>query len=417
MASKRKAAPAPLLCQIGPPKHCPDPARAHFPEGIRLAACEALAYVVDESKLVPIELKGHYTLESLGVSAADEQKAYRRFCVLVEAQGFDPEWLKRLTMPYWRTCALRYFARHIKQGSAVSTLVSRRRAKLTDAELLEAATILGTPIHLPDGSWRHWRNVVECAETAHSKQARFTQLLQKSGVLPETFAEHMLSKCGRTLHKVKADKTSKLTPETLKQRQQAAAIWAGREPWRWRLSQTRARALKVATSDVSHPAVRQEDKTPVYWDWRYYEDFSFMLDATSFEDKEGPSHHAERVFALKGKTWPPEQHKKDKSVGDTNSLMVYCVIHKHAGLVAGPYLMYTGSKEARGAAAYGKHSRGFRCWCGPLVKCSVASDGCVDNSMQSTCRCCAGTTSSRRSTLMLWSARAGTLARILVLTR
>ena len=71
---------------------------------------------------------------------------------------------------------------------------------------------------------------------------------------------------------------------------------------------------------------RSEADVPEYFDWEYYFNFTFMIDACSFED--GPGS---------GVT-------KSKFIVNSSKLMYYTVIHPQGGVICGPDLVYTGSK-------------------------------------------------------------------------
>ena len=182
---------------------------------------------------------------------------------------------------------------------------------------------------------------------------RFTNLEQASQYCPEIAALCKKSKATMPalhtwlLHKFPnfqyepEDRVPKLTPSTLKGRRQCAAVWRGERPWFKRQRVVGTRTCTVGTAKEQKAAKVK----PVYWNPKWYGLYAFMLDATSFSNREGPMHtDAPRVYSDRNNVYPPTPVAADKSISQTCTIMVYAAIHKHFGLVVGPDIIYTGTK-------------------------------------------------------------------------
>lgn len=339
----------------------PDVEKGHLPPGLRRLAAEAVYHALPREGLAALQCGACASERSLHMTPELMHDAHLKFQALVVAQGWDADYLARLDKEHFRKAAFKYLPRLLSRQPGCEAMRQTRTPKLTPDELRDAARILATPVKQGD-SWRHWRSVRECLETKHPQQARFEALCKKSGVGCEAFADRLERECKGMLVYGTADKAGKLKPTTLKKRQAAAAVWGHRKPWKQLVQRSEARRLGIAVTDTSHRGVDKSKLRTLMWDWEVYTEFSVMMDAATFEDAEGGAHHAEQVYKLKGVHYPPELCEPDKPVKQRTKLMAYCVIHAYEGRVAGPYLMYSGSKEP-GFKGTTKHSRGFPHWC------------------------------------------------------
>jgi len=114
---------------------------------------------------------------------------------------------------------------------------------------------------------------------------------------------------------------------TVDKRRKCADVWAKRAPWLTTLSNT-----------------RQEQPVQHHFEWGYYFDFTFMIDAVSFEEgiRSAP-RKKQKVFKAIHKVHAPQLQKKKKGIATTSTMMFYTVMHRHGGIIAGPALCYSGS--------------------------------------------------------------------------
>lgn len=152
------------------------------------------------------------------------------------------------------------------------------------------------------------------------------------------------------------DQRDKLPVATLKDRQNAAEIWNREKPWFTKVNSRWATGLRTEPKQID-----------VYWDWEWYRQFTFMLDATFFTNESSglAKHQGERVFKFKHIHHKPEHAKPTKSIRQACKLMVYTVIHPHLGVIVGPDFMYTGSSPTNSKwekDQRARHLEGFEHW-------------------------------------------------------
>ena len=112
-----------------------------------------------------------------------------------------------------------------------------------------------------------------------------------------------------------------------------------------------------------------EGQLKFYWNKDYYKQFTFMLDATVFDDKPKHVKDQQSCIKLKNKEFPPEEQKAPPSLKQATSVMAYTVIHPHLGIILGPEFMYTGSSRTSrvGDEERVRHHRSFPHWYAPIV--------------------------------------------------
>lgn len=249
----------------------------------------------------------------------------------------------------------RLIDRHFPSWIAQRRCPSKPRKKivnLTAAELHELAELLATPIEKGGKTMRF--QSIEAAVAEAAIVPRISALVDKSGCgdCTDILQRHLLQSVPE-LHLGPEDRTQKLCQKTLKDRQALADVLAGRVPWIVRPSTVPVRSSRTApitSTTQATPAMEKaasdtaERLLEFYWQPEFM-DFVFMLDATHFSDKEGPIHaRAPHVFYSTRDVYGPTEVERDKSITETTSIMVYCLIHKHLGLVLGPDVMYTGTR-------------------------------------------------------------------------
>ena len=202
---------------------------------------------------------------------------------------------------------------------------------MTDAESKRLAELLAKAI-------KKGENVIRFTnlEEAKALVPEVADLCSKSNATTPVLHKWLLEN-NPTLQYEPEDRVPTLTPSTRKARQKCADIWRGERHWF-----KQKRVLRPHSKD-GNP--QHDTQKSVYWDPAWYGPYTFMLDATSFCDREGPMHsQAPRVYSDSNHIYPPTPVEPDKSISQSTTIMVYAVIHKHLGLVVGPDIMLTGTK-------------------------------------------------------------------------
>lgn len=246
----------------------------------------------------------------------------------------------------------------------------RKAINLSDDELAEMAHLLTTPLQ-QDGEFIRFENI----DTAATMVDRVRQLYKKSRATSPVLHQHLVQTIPSFQYGPE-DRSTRLCPSTLKARRSLADVWAGRTPW------IRPAALKVVRTSARlkrkmgaplQQADAQQPSREVYWKPAWFGQHTFMLDATSFSDKEGPIHSpAPHVYYNSDDVYGPSTVEPDKSISQSTHIMVYCVIHKHLGLVVGPDIMYTGTKLKTSTKPKEQHlaDEGIKTWYSVAISCS-----------------------------------------------
>lgn len=240
-----------------------------------------------------------------------------------------------------------------------------RRAGLTQQQKREAAVILGTPQRL-NGKTHFWRTVTE-ALALHPQRNRLKQLHERSGQTPERWGAKLCEDCKDLLGHGVLDRRDELPPDTLKGRQECAAVWAGDRPWLTVVGRRVVRAFDPSVDDIS---IKDSNKIYIYWRdfaWHAYLNFTFMLDASSINDQKSAAKIPIKGYMSKKIAYPPEDARPARNVGATNTVFYYIVLHGRLGLVCGPDIMHFGSsptaKGNKRGNKRGRHDAGFPTWC------------------------------------------------------
>jgi hypothetical protein len=339
-----------------------NPETRHFTlaQGVKAAQC--LWFEMPESAKAKVLANEHEANALISLPRACKQAARAEFKRLMEIDGMHARQIERINAKSFKRLAYNHMNSWLSSQSTEMPKKRRRHELLSEAEIREAALILATP-QQQGSSFKHWRSVNDCKTHDHPKRARFAQLCAKAKLKDEAFGERLMQKCPNLLHRVVADKAGQLNPTTLKARQKAAAIWGGREPWKVLVHDRVAEQLGIRMTDVDDPRLLPLHMRSEPWDWEYYRQFTFMLDATTFDDSKGGIHSSQKVFCTPKQHYPPELVQPDKVVNCATKLMVYYVIHGYEGPVAGPFLMYTGSKTPHHPSSDARHRDNFPHWC------------------------------------------------------
>lgn len=330
----------------------PAPARReHFDKAIRAAVVTAVRSHMSSSKWDSLHA-GHKVKHQVGCAGDDELVAAR---AAFAREMKDHPQFPRVTNRVFADLARRYMPRyHAMRDQGLRTVRLRaRRLSVEDAD--EAAMILGTPVNNNDDEDedeepRYWRSAQDCLDTDHPKKERFNELFKKAKYkTPTAFEKMLLSDCEHLIVKRKADIRDRLCKETRESRRKCADIWGHREVWRKQSGNGEA------------------EEKDLYWDWEYYRSFTFMIDATTFDDKPIHRNNNQRAIMLKHLVHPPETQKAPPSLKNATSIMVYNVIHPNLGVVLGPEIMYSGSSRTKqgnttGGGQGSKHDPEFPHW-------------------------------------------------------
>jgi hypothetical protein len=183
--------------------------------------------------------------------------------------------------------------------------------------------VIGTPKQ-QGNSWIHFETIQQAIDSEQGAALR--EILQHKKITANSVHKLLVRDLKVLSHSV-ADRRPRLPPGTLASRQSAAEVWSKRVPW-----------LTLSNQDEEVPAV-------AYFDWEYYFNFTFMIDACSFED--GPCsgvNKSKRVYRIPDRLWGPELEEDEQSIAKGTKLMYYVVMHPHGGLVVGPDLVFTGNR-------------------------------------------------------------------------
>lgn len=243
----------------------------------------------------------------------------------------------------------------------------KKNVSLSDEEGHELARLLGTPVN-NNGSFERYQNIDE----AMKKNSRVKQLVEKSDATC-SMLHAWLTELVPALRYSADDCAPILPASTLKRRRHCAdvrrgdAVWFHREP-------------TYSSRRVSRPDGTME-KVPVEWKEEWFGNHTFMLDATSVCNKEGEAHESYgKVYSLTDEVFPPRLVRADMPISQSTSIMVYCVIHKHLGVVVGPDIMFTGTKLPQSKIDKEEQfaDAGVKTWCA-IVSCSLHIAPCTSS--------------------------------------
>ncbi len=196
---------------------------------------------------------------------------------------------------------------------------------LSEGELQLLASLIAEPVLDEDGdSCTYFSSIDAAAAERPQVQELVAKATVSTSVLHDVLVEDL-----ELLKYNQVDEVPALKQSTLKKRQRASDIWGGRRAW-------------LTGPDAG---TRSHHRAEVEWDKRWYSQFTFMIDATSFEDgalSKGSSK--ENVYTLENKQWGPTHVTGPQTVTATTRVMVYCIIHPFGGLICGPDIVFTGSK-------------------------------------------------------------------------
>lgn len=304
--------------------------KCQFTPDLRRFACEAYkyAYLSERPDAGPVA-----SIHQAGKGRKGDEvwsKAFKNFMTTHGHSFASPSCPRPCTKTTFIKVVKRWLQREtsLQDGQQLVRASQAQRIGLSDSEVKELASLLGQPV-IDDkcGSCKYFVSI----EDAAVKRPRVRELVTKATV--STSALHrLLVEERQFLTYSMVDEVPVLPPRTLESREKAAEVWGCRKPW-----------------FVGHPSSTRSEHCPdVFWDPRWYEQFTFIIDATSFEDGATSAVKCkDHVYRDKAKVYGPTHVTDAKHVAATTKVMVYCIIHPYGGLVCGPDIMYTGSKIPR----------------------------------------------------------------------
>lgn len=300
-----------------------------FSPELRDLVCSCFVGVLDEKERANV-LSGcelHFKQGRLGDPRVT--RAWRAFETVVKIKHSLKDEAGRVDRPNYRRILHEQLHNYISSPHGTSGHRKRRRITLTQAEWDEAACILGTPRRHRRKQWHYFRSLQEClAQAAHEESDRLAALFDKSKLPPLEFETELLRNCS-FLHYTKTDTQEELAKDTLKDRQRAARIWRGEDPW-------------ITSAQRNGPNLAD-----LKWNSVYYTYCTFMLDAFTVETSKQVAK-AIKSFRCTNLVYPPEALPRMAPATKCVKVMFYIVIHPEWGLVAGPAAMYHGSNSKTG---------------------------------------------------------------------
>lgn len=300
------------------PKKPSTSGKAHFVAEQRIRAC--LSYQI-----------AHKSIRKVSVDAVHVRSGKRGFTDPVWTRAFElfeagkpskSKAVRQASRRQFKDLVSRWYTRW--DNGELCERVGQTGCVLTQAEIQHAVQVIGTPVKVGN-SFVHFESMQQALDSDQGKEIR--DILSVNKMSTNTLHHLLVNQLKLLSHKT-ADRRPKLPPGTLASRRQAAEVWAGRVPWLYVTNCTRSEA------DV-----------PEYFDWEYYFNFTFMIDACSFEDGPGSGVTKSKfVYGIPGKLWGPELEEPEQSIVNSSKLMYYTVIHPQGGVICGPDLVYTGSK-------------------------------------------------------------------------
>lgn len=339
-------------------------AREHYDKAIIKAVVEAVRNNMGDGKWDQLKA-GRQVRHKRGCAGDDELSLAR--AAFARAMSDHPQF-DRVTPKVFVDLARRWGPRYHATGENGIKTVRVREARLSTDDLETAATILGTPYNDDEDDPHYWRSAYDCLNTEHPQKAQFKGIFEKSRLRTSAgFEKMLLAKCSHIIVKKKADIREKLAKDTAKSRKDCSDVWGHRKAWR---TLKRTRAEREGEGVRARAAEEEETEQEVMWDWHYYKNYTFMIDATSFDDKPITRRNYQRAIMLKNLVHPPEVEKAPPSLNNATTIMVYTIIHPHLGVVLGPEVMYTGSttKPGNNQGAKNRHDPEFPYWCASLTR-------------------------------------------------
>lgn len=333
-------------------KYTPTSPQCQIPPYMREAACAMFYCKYKEIKRIerPDQVKLEFSEGCKGDPVLNA--AYDSFMSAYSCDGYLQDLPRGLTRRQFRNMITSYWQAWKKTRHCPSQ-PHKRVIQLSHAEAVELATHLIEPVNR-NGSMERFETVKDAMKV----KPRVEELVKKSGVGDITSSlDTWLLREVPWLKLQPDDCAPRLCKSTLQKRVQCSDVWGGRIPWRrirrrHGYAKDRARK-KQEKSPITRKRRRStdeekddddDDMLDCFFDPAWFGPFTFMLDATRLELREGTVQDVSTVFMSSEHVFGPRLGEPDASISQTQSLMVYALIHKYHGLLVGPDVMLTGSK-------------------------------------------------------------------------
>lgn len=348
-------------------------------EELRWRACDCVLQLLSQTQRDALTEKGDAAVVGLfkqgGTGDPVLNAAWANFQALKFSDAAVQQQHSAMTRRQYTRTVKCWLAR--AHGGWGNCATKRKRTQLlSEAEKIDAATILATPGTQGDGS-RYWRSVADALMHCKRRQ-RLKNLLQKSGLSDEQFVNMLLADVSDILTYGVLDRKDQLCALTMRKRKACAAQWRGERPWLVKDGRV-VRAFDIA-SDALHLAAPGCEY--IYWHilgpWAFRK-IVFQYDAITTDSSEGDTGK-ELGFKHRQIAYAPEYGTARQSVGSLDNAMVYCVINADLGLITEPSVMHYGSsrtvpkedenknkkkkkKKQRAAGDSVYHKADFPSWC------------------------------------------------------
>ena len=204
----------------------PAPRRHELSESIRCAICNAVRYSLSGDDLEELAAGKSVTFQKGRHGDPRLAIAYQKYLQDARTMPESDEALN-VSKKQFREVASRWMQRFNSMRERGVHTVHARKPRLTNAEYVEAAIILGTPVEYNDGI-RHWHNAEECLCVHHDRQPRFKELMEKGGYKTAAlFQKKLLAKCSDVIKTTHRDVREKLCERTRAARRQCSDVWGG----------------------------------------------------------------------------------------------------------------------------------------------------------------------------------------------
>lgn len=295
--------------------------KAHFEDDQRVRSC--LAYHIAHKEFRKCEPDPRYVRS--GKRGREDPVWSRAYELYEHGRRSASQYVREATRRQFKDCVSRWYERwHAGEVCKRLGNASKERLGMTEVEVAYAVEVISTPVQ-KGRSFVHFETIAQAL--ASDEGAELRAILKQRKVSTTRLHKLLVDDLKLLTHNV-VDSRPELPKATLESREKAADIWAGRKPWTYQYNAT------------------QNCNEPHYFDWDYYFNFTFMIDACSFEDgpASGSKKQARNVYRKAGVLWGPEIEEPPQSIVKGSKLMYYTIIHPHGGVVCGPDLVYTGSK-------------------------------------------------------------------------
>ena len=312
----------------------------HHAEEVRVKACDSLSAAIGTDHRLRARLEaGQHVCFRVG-SSGDGPVA-RAFDIFKQrtfvSDGAENEAAAMTKHGFYRllqTWAPRYFDGTNRQ----CVTRRRRRAGLTAAQKHELCHLLGSARQDENGTY-FWRDL-EDAMAQHPERERIAELVTASGTTHAALQDELVAFSPRLSFGI-VDRCDKLVPGTLAKRQAAAKVWRQEVPF-----------LEVLDGQLAQPWSGKYAVGEVgakFWvpPWDIFRYFTFMLDAASITDEQGPAHTRVKGFYDPTRVYLPEEVRPSRSSTSARKLFFYAITCMQLGLVAGPHYMYHEASSTR----------------------------------------------------------------------